>query len=109
MTQTLLTIFIPTLMVLVGILLNRTDSSRIDGRISSLENRLDGRMSGIESKLESKIGALESKLEAKIGSLESRLEGRIGALESRLHADIMVVIGKLTGLEVRVSRQEQGR
>jgi len=98
MTQTLLTIFIPTLMVLVGILLNRTDSSRIDGRISSLENRLDGRMSGIES-----------KLEAKIGSLESRLEGRIGALESRLHADIMVVIGKLTELEVRVSRQEQGR
>jgi len=37
MTQTLLTIFIPTLMVLVGILLNRSDSSRLDGRISSLE------------------------------------------------------------------------
>jgi hypothetical protein len=76
MTQTLLTIFIPTLMVLVGILLNRNDSSRIDGRISSLENRLDG---------------------------------RISALESRLHGDMMQVIGKLTELEVRVARLEQGQ
>jgi len=76
MTQTLLTIFIPTLMVLVGILLNRNDSARIDGRISSLESRLDG---------------------------------RISALESRLHGDMMQVIGKLTGLEVRVARLEQER
>jgi len=84
-TQTLLTIFIPTLMVLVGILLNRNDSSRIDGRISSLENRLDGRIS----------------------SLEGKLDGRISALESRLHGDMMQVIGKLTELEVRVARLEQ--
>jgi len=109
MTQTLLTIFIPTLMVLVGILLNRTDSARIDGRISSLENRLDGRMSSIESKLEAKISGLESKIDAKIGALEARLESRISALESRFHADMMQVIGKLTELEVRVSRLEQGR
>jgi len=98
MLQTLLTIFIPTLTVLVGILLNRNDSARIDARISSLENRLDGRITGIES-----------KLEAKIGAQESRLDGRIGALESRLHADIMQVIGKLTELAVRLSRQEQAR
>jgi BMFP domain-containing protein YqiC len=96
MTQTLLTIFIPTLMVLVGILLNRGDASRLDARISSLENRLDGRISGLESRLEGKIGALES-----------RLEGKIGTLESRLHADIMQVIGKLTELEVRVAGLEQ--
>lgn len=84
MTQTLLTIFIPTLMVLVGILVNRNDSSRIDGRISSLKNRPDGRISG----------------------LEGSLEGRINSLESRLHADMMQVIGKLTEL-VGVARLEQ--
>ena len=84
-TQTLLTIFIPTLMVLVGILLNRSDASRRDSRISSLENRIDGRIS----------------------SLQSKIEGRFGSLEGRLHADILQVIGKLTELEVRVARLEQ--
>ena len=84
-TQTLLTIFIPTLMVLVGILLNRSDATRLDGRISSLENRMDGRIS----------------------SLEAKMDNRIGALEGRLHADILQVIGKLTELEVRVARLEQ--
>ncbi len=62
MTQTLLTIFIPTLMVLVGILLNRNDSSRIDGRISSLENRLDGRISALESRLHSDMMQVIGKL-----------------------------------------------
>ncbi len=85
MTQTLLTIFIPTLMVLVGILLNRNDSARIDARLSALENRLDGRIS----------------------SLEAKMDGRISALESRLHADMMQVIGKLTELEVRVARLKE--
>lgn len=87
MTQTLLTIFMPTLMVLVGILLNRNDSARIDARISSLENRLD----------------------ARISSLEAKMDGRISALESRLHGDMMQVIGKLTELEVRVARLEEER
>ncbi len=73
MTQTLLTIFIPTLMVLVGILLNRNDSSRIDGRISSLENRLDGRISGLESRLHSDMMQVIGKL--------TELEVRVARLE----------------------------
>ena len=73
MTQTLLTIFIPTLAVLIGILLNRNDYSKLDARMSSMENRLDGRMN---------------------------------ALEGRFHNDMMMIIGKLTELEVRVARLE---
>jgi hypothetical protein len=73
MTQTLLTIFIPTLMVLVGILLNRSDSSRIDGRISSLENRLDGRISGLGSRLHSDMMQVIGKL--------TELEVRVARLE----------------------------
>ncbi len=87
MTQTLLTIFIPTLMVLVGILLNRNDTNRLDSRISQMESRLDGRIS----------------------ALENKIDGRITALESRFHSDMMVVIGKLTELEVRVARLEGER
>ena len=75
-TQMLLTIFIPTLTVLVGILLNRTDFSKLENRLSAVGNRLDSRMN---------------------------------ALESRFHADMLMVIGKLTELEVRVSRVEGER
>jgi len=73
MTQTLLTIFIPTLMVLVGILLNRNDSARIDGRISSLENRLDGRISALESRLHGDMMQVIGKL--------TELEVRVARLE----------------------------
>ena len=87
MTQTLLTIFIPTLMVLVGILLNRNDTNRLDARISQMESRIDSRMNAIDNKM----------------------DGRITALESRFHSDMSLVIGKLTELEVRVARLEEQR
>jgi hypothetical protein len=76
MTQALLTIFIPTLTVLVGILLNHSDYSKLDSRMSSMESRLDGRMT---------------------------------ALGGRFHTDMMMVIGKLTVLEVRVAKLETQR
>lgn len=40
MTQTILTIGIPTLAVLIGILLNRNDANRLDSRITSVEQNL---------------------------------------------------------------------
>ena len=62
-------------MVLVGILLNRNDSSRIDGRISSLDNRLDGRISGLESRLHSDMMQVIGKL--------TELEVRVARLEQK--------------------------
>jgi hypothetical protein len=76
MTQILLAVCIPTLTVLVGILLNRSDFSKLDARIGAVENRLDSRMN---------------------------------ALEARFHTDMMMVIGKLTELEVRVAKLETQR
>jgi hypothetical protein len=81
-TQILLAILIPTLTVLVGILLNRNDYSKLEGRLSAMENRLDSR----------------------IGGVESRLDSRMNGLEARFHADMLMVIGKLTELEIRVAR-----
>ena len=72
-TQLLLAVLVPTLTVLVGILLNKNDNSRLESRMSGMENRLDARMNG---------------------------------LETRFHADMLMVIGKLTELEVRVARLE---
>ncbi len=75
-TQLLLAVLIPTVTVLVGILLNRGDYSKLEARMSAMEGRLDSRMT---------------------------------ALEARFHADMLMVIGKLTELEVRVARLEGER
>ena len=75
-TQLLLAILIPTFTVLVGILLNRSDTSKLDARLSGMEGRLDARMN---------------------------------ALEARFHADMLMLIGKTTELDVRVARLEQGK
>jgi hypothetical protein len=82
-TQMLLMIFIPTFTVLIGILINRNDYSKLENQLS----KLDGRLSGVEN----------------------RLDSRISALEGRFHADMMMVIGKLTELEVRVAKLETQR
>jgi hypothetical protein len=39
-------------MVLVGILLNRNDINRLDGRISSLEMKMEGRFAAQDAKIE---------------------------------------------------------
>ena len=75
-TQLLLAVLIPTFTVLVGILLNKSDYSKLEVRLASMETRLDARMN---------------------------------ALEGRFHADMLMVIGKLTELEVRVARVEGER
>ena len=87
MTQTLLTIFIPTFTVLVGILLNRNDSAKLEARLAADIAKLDGRLSAVES----------------------RLDARITGLENRFHADMLMVIGKLTELDVMVAKLETQR
>ena len=63
----LLAIGLPTLSVLVGILLNRNDVSRLDGRITSLENRLAGEIASVRSE----IGSLRSSVSGEVNSLRA--------------------------------------
>ena len=76
---------LPTVAVLVGILLNRNDYNKLDAR----------------------LGAVESRLDARISSIKVELDARISGLENRLHSDMLLLIGKLTELEVRVTRLEE--
>ncbi len=94
-TQLLLAVLIPTLTILVGILLNRNEYSKLESGLNGMESKLDTRLSG-----------MENRLDARIGGVESRLDGRMNSLEGRFHADMLMVIGKLTELEVRVARLE---
>ena len=57
---------LPTLMVLIGILLNRNDINRLDGRIT----------------------ALETSLRAEMASLRAEMN----AMRDRFHSDMMMLI-----------------
>ena len=72
-TQLLLAVLIPTFTVLVGILLNKSDNSKLDAGLSGMESRLDA---------------------------------RVNSLESCFHADMLMLIGKVTELDVRVTKLE---
>ncbi|WP_419805806.1 hypothetical protein [Terriglobus sp.] len=80
-----LAVALPTITALVGVLLSQSNYSKLDVRLAQVESRLDGCISAIKSEL----------------------DARITALENRFHSDMMMVIGKLTELEVRVAKLEE--
>jgi hypothetical protein len=51
---------LPTLMVLTGILLNRNDINRLDGRISSMETSLRGEMNAMRDRFHADMMMLMS-------------------------------------------------
>ena len=73
MNQITLAILIPTLTVLVGILLNRSEYSKLDSRMSAMEGRLDARMTAMESRFHADmlmvIGKLR-ELEVRVARVE---------------------------------------
>ena len=94
----LLAIGLPTLSVLVGILLNRNDVSRLDGRITSLENRMA-----------SEIGSVRGEINAVRGEINS-VRGEIGKLRDEVRAireDQREFYRSLGEHEVRLSNLER--
>ena len=53
---------LPTLAVLTGILLNRNEYTKLDGRLSSIEARLDARISSLENRFHSDMVQVIGKL-----------------------------------------------
>ena len=85
--QLYLTIGIPTMAALIGILVNVGYFVAINGRIGSLETRLDGRIGSLESKFDGRIGSLESKFDTKFDILTGKvveMDNRLVRLEERL-------------------------
>lgn len=69
---------LPTLMVLIGILLNRNDINRLDGRITALETSLRGEMASLRAEM--------------------------NAMRDRFHADMMVLMSSNGVLDARISK-----
>lgn len=64
-------------MVLVGILLNRNDINRLDGRITSLESALHGEI--------------------------TFLRGELKSMRDRFHSDMMMLMSSNAALDNRIS------
>jgi hypothetical protein len=74
--QVYLTIGMPTLAVLVGILVNVTQFSALNGRLTAIGVRLDARITALESKFETKFDLLVGKV--------MEMDNRLTRLEERL-------------------------
>ncbi len=75
--QLYLAIGLPTVVALIGILVNIGYFVTINGRIGALEMRFDGRINGLESKLDTKFDLLVGKvidLDNRLVRLEERLK-----------------------------------
>lgn len=84
----ILIVSLPTLMVLVGILINRTDVSRLDGRITSLEI---------------KIASSEDKVDSKL----NRLSDKIDAAQNQFHNDVILLLSEMREQDRRITRLEE--
>jgi uncharacterized coiled-coil protein SlyX len=69
-TQTVLTVSIPTLAVLIGILVNNATLSDLNSRISELRADIDRRFDGMEKLMTEKLLRVEQVMDARLKHLE---------------------------------------
>jgi hypothetical protein len=69
-TQTVLTVSIPTLAVLIGILVNNARLSDLNSRISELRADIDRRFDGMEKLMTEKLLRVEQVMDARLKHLE---------------------------------------
>lgn len=73
----ILAIGLPTVTVLVGILLNRSDSARLDARITT-------EVAALRSTLTGEVAALRSTLTGEVATLRSTLSGEVNSLRANI-------------------------
>jgi hypothetical protein len=81
--QLYIAVGLPTIVALIGILVNIGYFVAINGRIGSLETRLDNRMTSLETRLDNRISSLGAKFDILIGKVVE-LDNRLVRLEERL-------------------------
>ncbi len=69
-TQTILTVSVPTLAVLIGILVNNAGLSDLNSRIGELRADIGGRLDGMEKLFTEKLLRVEQVMDARLKHLE---------------------------------------
>jgi archaellum component FlaC len=89
---------LPTLMVLVGILLNRNDINRLDTQM----NGLRGEMNGLRGEMNSLRGEFNN-----LRGEFNNLRGEFNSLRSQMHSDMMMLMSTNGDFEMRISKLEE--
>jgi len=79
--QTVLTVSIPTMAVLIGILVNNSRLNDMNIRLTELRTHFDGRIDEIKETWRSELRRVEEVIDARLTNLEHRMahiEERIG-------------------------------
>jgi hypothetical protein len=81
--QLYIAVGLPTIVALIGILVNIGYFVAINGRIGSLETHLDHRIASLETRLDNRISSLEAKFDILVGKV-IEIVNRLVRLEERL-------------------------
>ena len=81
--QLYIAVGLPTIVALIGILVNIGYFVAINGRIGALETHLDHRIASLETRLDNRISSLEAKFDILVGKVVE-LDNRLVRLEERL-------------------------
>ena len=73
MTQVLLTVTIPTVTVLVGILVSNARLNDVNMRISELREHFDHRLDDLRDSLRAEMRRIEEVMDARLKHLEERI------------------------------------
>ena len=90
--QLYLTIGMPTLAILVGILVNLVQFAALNGRLTAIETRFEARLSGLEARFDARMNALETRFDARMSALEAKFD---------------ILVGKVIEIGNRLTRVEE--
>jgi hypothetical protein len=111
---TLLAVMVPTLMVLVGILLNKSDINRIDAQMTKLNEKMDGlatdlrsEMADLSTSLRSEMADLSTSLRSEMGDLSTNLRSEMAQMRNSFHSDILMLVQRDGDKDTRIALLEE--
>jgi hypothetical protein len=99
----ILIVGLPTLMVLVGILLNRNDSNQLRGEMATLREEFRGEMATLREEL----ATLRGELRGEMATLRGELRAEMGKLRDQSHTDIVHLLEHDRDQDSRITRIEE--
>jgi tetrahydromethanopterin S-methyltransferase subunit G len=104
--QLLLTIGIPSLLVVLSWLSNNARFAALEKRLDALELKTDRKFEQIDRKFEEidrRFDEMERRFEARFQEMELRFERRFQDVISAQHKDALVILQSMTSLHERVA------
>ena len=81
--QLYLTVGMPSLAVLMGILVNVTMFNSLGSRMAAMEGRLDAKIDSVERRFDARMHSLEAKFDLLLGKV-IEIDNRLTRVEERL-------------------------